>query len=415
MVARTPPLGSLKKGFKKGILPQIHHPLPLNPRESQQLLNSITTSFRKNLDKEHPWQSPDATEPTTRTALGRPFTLAKDTTHKHRPTDRHLESILSNPLFVQPKNVSQPSPTTLQLHKRHEVFDSAVSKGMMTTRRAAGYLAAVRQDIQLSTLDPQTGVAASGAGLRVLQWLRASGAESSLEFISDRSLMQNLMPFVFVEGLDEVAWTWLSRLGSQLSTLPKDAQAQHSLVCLLQSILQAQAFMSESTGSLDSGYATFLRANRTLPSEDPAALGGLKRYWATLSWASTVNAFLHPKPSAPLYEMFVDVGRPWKKDLDIAHLELHHPTNPNHSPAVKYLHDDRTLASASAIPQQRRGLSDKYSQRMVSFGADTVDRLKEIGEDKEASWVSEFMSRTFFAWNLRNMRGDTVDASTVPR
>ena len=43
----------------KGMLPPIHQPLPLNQREAQQLLNALTSSFRKNLDREHGWLPDD--------------------------------------------------------------------------------------------------------------------------------------------------------------------------------------------------------------------------------------------------------------------------------------------------------------------------------------------------------------------
>ncbi|KAK6078189.1 hypothetical protein SCUP515_04619 [Seiridium cupressi] len=400
MVARTPPLGSLKKGFKKSILPQIHQPLPLNKRESQQLLNSITSSFRKNLDKEHPWQHHDAAaESTSKVVPNSSVQLAKEIPQKHRPTDRHLESILSNPLFAQ-TNVADTPPTPTAFQHHHDVFDSAVSKGMMTTRRAAGYLATINKQLQSSTIDEPSAIAASGAGLRVVQWLRASGAENTLEFLTDQMFMPLLVRFMFVEGLEEVAWTWLGRLGAQLHALPKDSQTQHSIMCLLHVIRLGQAYKDHNLRStqisLDPSYSAFLRANQTLPSEDPAALKGLQRYWNNLSWSSTVLASQHQTPSAPLYEMFTDVGRPWKKHLDIAHLELHHPSSPSHASAVTYLHNNRVQDSADRLKT-----SAKYVERMVSLGTDTVNRLQEVGDQREASWVSEFMARTFFAWNVR--------------
>jgi hypothetical protein len=405
MVARTPSLGSLKNGLKQSIIfPRIHHPLPLSRRESQQLLNSITSSFRKNLDKEHPWQPSDATGPaSTSNSEQSPSTAMKDVAQSHRPTDRHLESILSNPLFAQPHAVTQETSNALQNH--HDFFESAVAKGLMTPRGAAGYLAAIHKDLKQSALDIPAGMAASGSGLRVVQWLRASGAENSLEFLHDHHLPPLLVRFVFAEGLEEVAWMWLSRLAAQLGALPKDAQMQQSLAHLLYVIKDAQAYMSTSTGlaqtSLDAGYSTFLRATRTVPSEDPVALKSLQRYWRSLSWSSTVDASLYQSPSAPLYEMFVDVGRPWKKHQDLAHLELHHPTHPDHASAVKYLHNDRVQETAARLKN-----SEQYVNRMVSLGADTVHRLNQVGENSEASWVSEFMSRTFFAWNVRPSRDD---------
>ena len=90
MVARTPPVNSLKKGF----LPQIHHPLPLNQRESQQLLNSITSSFRKHLDKAHPLQPQDASPSTSRASRLQTAVLnSKEALHDQRPTDLHLNKI----------------------------------------------------------------------------------------------------------------------------------------------------------------------------------------------------------------------------------------------------------------------------------------------------------------------------------
>ncbi|KAF7538372.1 hypothetical protein G7054_g3000 [Neopestalotiopsis clavispora] len=396
MVARTPPMASLKKGLKKSILPQIHQPLPLNKRESQKLLDSITSSFRKNLDKEHPWQHQEAFDP----ALKAMSVLAKDlprteAPQKHRPTDRHLDSILTNPLFAQ--GTAAGTTITAALQQHHDIFDSAASKGMMTTRRAAGYLAMVRKEAQFSG---PTALATSGAGLRVVQWLRSSGAENSLEFISDQMLMPLLVRFMFVEGLEEVAWTWLSRLGAQLQALPKDSQTQHSLVFLLQVIRLAQVdkdrALAFSQPSLDPSYSAFLRANQTLTVDDPSVAKGLQRYWSSLSWASTVHASRYQTPSAPLFEMFTDIGRPWKKSLDIAHLELHHPSKPDHSSAVTYLHDDRVRLNADKLKN-----SANYVERMISLGTDTVDRLQVVGDQQEASWVSEFMARTFFAWNLR--------------
>ncbi|KAI1859825.1 hypothetical protein JX265_010274 [Neoarthrinium moseri] len=402
MVARTAPLGSLKKGFKNSILPQIHQPMPLNRRESQQLLNSITSSFRRNLDKEHPWQHTDVAQPAASIITPDPsFTLAKNGPQKHRPTDRHLESILSNPLFAEPRTPVPQTSAAWQSH--HNVFESAVARGMMTPKRAAGYLAAISKEIGLSAVDIPASMAASGAGLRVVQWLRASGHENNLEFLADVNLVPILTRFMFVEHLEEVAWTWLARLGAQLGKLPKDAQTQRSIALLLSSIKKAQEYITVTTdltqGSLDSGYSAFLRANGTLPSEDPAVLHSLQGFWHTLSWSSTVNASKHGAPSAPLYEMFVDAGRPWKRHLDIAHLELHHPTSPDHISAVKYLHDRRIMESA-----ERRKAQEVYVKRMASLGTDTIARLKEVGEKDEASWVSEFMARTFFAWNLKPTR-----------
>ncbi|ORY65776.1 uncharacterized protein BCR38DRAFT_340228 [Pseudomassariella vexata] len=392
MVARTSVLNSLKKG----LLPQIHHPLPLNRRESQQLLKQITTSFRKNLDKEHPWQPSETPSPSRH---DHPTGNTKDTTQKHHPTDLHLESILSNPLFSHPRHDPVALNRAAPRHNPTDVFDHAVSRGMMTPRRAAGFLAAVKLDIEKSsTLDIEQGMAASGAGLRVVKWLRASGLENRVDFLSVpySGLMRVLVPFLQAEGLQEIVWTWISRLGVRLATTQVDEQAQ----LLMAQLLARTVIGSSMTGEglpLDTAYSSIIRANQTLPMENLAVANHVKTNWLRLSWKSTVEAWKHPKPSAPLFDLFVDMGRPFRQQLDLAHLELLHPSNPDHSSAVNYLHDNGRIARA--VEKAKANSSSKYPTRMIVLGTDTVSRLKEVGQNDEASWVKEFISKTFFAWN----------------
>lgn len=410
MVARTPPVNSLKKGF----LPQIHHPLPLNYRESQQLLNSITTSFRKHLDKAHPLQPQDASSSVSRASRLQTAVLnPKEALHEQRPTDLHLNTILSNPLFARPKRINerslQASTATERanaedvqafVEKSMYIFESAVAKGLMTPERAAGFLASIAQKINAQpalALEKRCLLGDTGAGLKVVQWLRASGQDHSLEFLDRTVLINRLAPFLFAEKLEEVMWNWLARLGAHIAASPADEAKRVALSNLMDQISLVRD-KDGLTVPLDEKLTSFLRMNETLPLENSAIERSIRTNWARLSWASTVDAWKWPKPSAPLFERFINVGRPWNKPLDIAHLELHHPTSPDHSSAVQYLHDDtRMQAIAERV---KSSTSDRLPRRVVSLGNDTIDRLKFLGQIDEASWVSEFLSRTFFGWNM---------------
>lgn len=410
MVARTPPVNSLKKGF----LPQIHYALPLNPRESRQLLDSITKSFRKHLDKAHPLQPQDASPSVARAnRLQTAVLTPKEAVHEQRPTDLHLNTILSNPLFARPKPIHdrpfQASTATERANaedvkafvdKSMYIFESAVAKGLMTPERAAGFLASIAQKINAQpALAPEKRclLGDTGAGLKVVQWLRASGQDHSLEFLNKTVLINRLAPFLFAERLEEVMWNWLARLGARIAASPADEPRRVALSNLMDQISLVRD-KDGLTVPLDEKLNSFLRMNETLPLENPAIERSIQTNWARLSWASTVDAWKWPKPSAPLFERFTDVGRPWNKPLDIAHLELHHPTSPDHSSAVRYLHDDtRMQAIAERV---KASASDRLPRRILSLGNDTIDRLKFLGQTDEASWVSEFLSHTFFRWNM---------------
>ncbi|KAI1825993.1 hypothetical protein F4861DRAFT_146253 [Xylaria intraflava] len=404
MVARTPHLNSLKRGF----LSQIHQPLPLSQREARRLLESITTSFRKNLDREHP---SEADEASTNTPAKLP---TPDSVENYHPTDRHLRAILSNPLFAHPRNADVNTPSVLTIRNDHfSVFDSAVSKGLMTPKRAAGFLVTVRS--QLSSEHPEDirqRMSVSGAGLRVLRWLRASGKENNLDFLNESALVRVLVPFLYAEGMQEVVWTWLARLSSPTTPLEFEINA-HALSELMTAVISEGIKPgSQFPTNLDESYATLAKANSMLPSQSPVTTFVVKKPWIRLSWASTVYALGRPKPSVTRFEEFVEMGRPLNVPLDLAHLDLHHPTTPTHTAAVEYLR---------LRPQLVKDVSDMKpwaQQRVLCLVLDAAERLKQTGKAAEEPWVERLRAAIYEKLNLGvlNLRwGDSVNSSTPIR
>ncbi|KAF2971058.1 hypothetical protein GQX73_g2506 [Xylaria multiplex] len=407
MVLRTPPLGSLKRG----LLPQIHHPLPLTKRESQRLLESITSSFRKNLDREHPWETGETS--TNTQASSEPGSTELLSTANHRPTDRHLRAILSNPLLALPHNGSVDASTHTSRNNPFEVFDSAVSRGLMNPRRAAGFLATIRSQLLAeSPNNLRQRMGASGGGLCVLRWLRASGQESSLSFLSDPALVRLIIPFLFAEGLQEVAWGWLAQLAArsnklELEITPGKASAQ-SLSRLMSAIIdESRELDSPSLTSLDPSFAALAKAKGIL-HENPACIAAIKNSWATLSWASTVDAVGRPKPSVARFENFVDIGRPLKLPLDLAHLDLYHPITPTHWAAIKYLQRRQHFV------QDMPNMKPQMQQRLLCLVLDAAERLNQTGQAAEAPWLERFRNAICEKLNLGILNiemGETLNSS----
>ncbi|KAI0395841.1 hypothetical protein F5Y17DRAFT_421661 [Xylariaceae sp. FL0594] len=395
MVARTVPCNSLRKG----ILSKIHQPLPLNQRESQQLLQSITTSFRRNLDREHPWQasgtSADAQVPEQASA---------QSTTRHPVTEQHLHTILSNPLFSRPRIVDpavSSSPNTLQKH--FDVFDSAVSKGLMTPRRATGFLATVRSEILAQSSD-NVGekTAASGAGLLVLRWLRSSGYENSFEFLEEPALVKLLVYFLYAEGLQEVAWNWLARIAAAQTAQhqPPDVKnPARAIFRLLSAIANESSGLTDNDhASLDGAYTALARANDIFPREGgAAAASALRGAWSEVSWTSTVKISEHPKPTTTLFESFIDIGRPFCLPLHSAHLLLHHPTKPTVQPAIDYL---SRLQSHSPIMSS---MGPRTQQHILCLVLDAANR---IGYRDGMDWLLRLKSDLLDQLNLGFLNAD---------
>ncbi|OLN97051.1 hypothetical protein CCHL11_02096 [Colletotrichum chlorophyti] len=383
----TKPLSSFKSA-----IPSIHQPLPLSSRESQKLLNVLKTSFRQNLDKEHGW-SPETAESSASNVSGKQPSFSHDS-HR-RPTDRHLRAILSNPLFksgVKPNNVAFAAPRDPM-----DVFDEAVSRGMMTRKAATGCLRTKRQQIlQSSALSVHDAMLASQAGLRVVKWLRSSGEERTLDFLNDQSFVQELMPFMVAEGLEEVAWVWADRMIRGEG--PSD---EHSKIVgsLLGTLVTAKSNVEDR--NLDTAFSAVLRADQTWKA-DPQLPQILLRPWRVLSWRSTVEAWKRPLPSAAMFESYVGtvnhLRRPMR--IDRAHLELHHPTNPNHERAVQLLQDDRLRLGDV---ESRNGLVT----RVIFMGMDAVSHLTRLGRTDEAESLLRLLQSRFSEelWQKHRARG----------
>lgn len=331
----------------------------------------------------------------------------------NHPTDRHLRSILSNPLFATAPVQSQlRMPRLAGTAVPSDIFDSAVSRGLMTARRATGYLVAVMRQLQseMAPADLRKRMAESGAGLRVLKWLQASRGGYNIQLLSYDAFVHHLIPFLVAEGLGETAWNWLYQLGGRVCASQTDTEAEQALSNVLNAILKTPKLADpEFSLSLDNRYSYLIRANRSLPVNNQAVSHHLRTAWTKLAWFTTVDASIRPKPSALLYEMFIDIGRPWDLRRDIAHLELHHPVNPDHTQAVEFLR--QLLPFEIAEADTDRPEHKNVAKRLNSLASDTVSRLEHVGLDGEASWVKEFMSRSFLTWNIHK-QVDSLDERT---
>ncbi|ERS97023.1 hypothetical protein HMPREF1624_06350 [Sporothrix schenckii ATCC 58251] len=459
----------------KGMLPKIHHPLPLNEKSRKKLLDTLTTSFRKHLDREHGLGDDHAesavaaakktvTQPSTKAAdaptaatpIGTP-----SSSPRHRPTDRHLRAILSNPLFTYDQLASRPnlppsvtraapgaaantpntpnapgiltaaaplssalahpSTTNAETAQRDpmDIFDWAVARGLMTTKRAAGCLLAKRREaVQSSHALAKTFMADTGAGLRVLQWLRASGLERDLSFVADTQFTSVLVQFLAAEpAMEAVVWQWIARLQqnqdgpAQVEVRARNAPAYRvgSAAFVLDALVKAKAGGADT---LDDAYRTMSQAAADLPAAATASSASTASTaaavqntivwpWFELSWMSTLKAWNLADPSPALYDGFARImdsdPRP-SVLIERAHLDLRHPTKPSPAPAQALLDNDTLLTSVlrHRMPAEPpMGRRPAHAARIVSMGLDTVRHLAFVGQSDEAQRILHRLQRKF--------------------
>ena len=394
---KTKPLGSLKS-----IFPPLHQPLPLNKRESQQLLDALTKSFRRHLDREHGWVTEDRpillpSAPTLTYAPASPGPLKHPKLNDRRPTDRHLRAILSNPLFAYDTKSQIKKPEGRVGRDPADVFKEAAARGLMTTKRAHGYLLSVRKDVrQSASLSMTEGLRASGAGLQVVQWLKSSSKERDLSFLDNVPFTNVLLQFMVADGLGDLAWSWLDRL------LIRDGAAILTRTSPSSTLLDAIVRANTEEIELNDAFEAILRGQDMFKVHE-ASSTNLHTAWSTLAYRSTVNSWRHSKPPADLFEKFVAIriGQPMR--LERAHLNLHHPTNPDPVQAMAFLQTpslwSHTLTKVvDAFESKRAGDKDhrpvpNYVVKLTSLALDTVRHLTERGQAEEAQKILSFASQ----------------------
>lgn len=377
----------------KNLFARYHEPPALSETQSQKILNSLKTSFRDQLDLEYG----------TSHAPNRPRSPSKSAPQGHQRQDeapvrrpaaqRHLKTLLSNPLFsYQQKPATYILPPTGAPRDPLDVFDHAVSKGLMTLQAATGILIAKREQLQSNGADSST-LASARVSRRVIGWLRSSGSDSTLAFLENRAFVRELMPFLVNEGLEEVAWEWLARLLSPTHvTMSMETRRNHTSTLLTRLVrLKSQP----QDKGLDSAMLALVHARDTF-SSSPLLPDLLLAPWRALSWLTTVKSYTHSKPSLGAFDAHMETSERLDSPVEIekAHLCLYHPTKSDPAPALQLLKDRQLLTrfASSTYGQSMTKASDELSW-LVALGNDTVNYLARVGRKDEARELVGILQR----------------------
>ncbi|KAL2173414.1 uncharacterized protein P884DRAFT_265013 [Thermothelomyces heterothallicus CBS 202.75] len=382
---KTRALGSLKDLF-----PRLHQPLPLDKRESQRLLDTIKASFRKQLDEEHGWTVSDSGKDSPRLKLATVHsrTGTVPSTAPARPTDRHMRAILDNPLFTRvevPKR-KEESANSLDAHKA--VFRKAVSRGLVTLNTAQGFLMHIES--VAFRLRPENTAADgpwlrnqlqdTGAGLLVLQWLRSSGQERDLKFLTNANFTNILARFLVAEGLDDVVLMWFERLlkpGSE-RTEPEFQTAKNLLGRLV---------YAKQARNLESAYTTILKA-AAIAEEKSCPPAVVKYAWCILANETSMHHDKQTMPPAHIYDAFVALGRKLNPGAQfMAQLSLRHPVEPTSGPAVEFLQSK----SAWRVNDAQNPVTLRYLRHVHRLAVDTAQYLTQTNQAEEASRLFNFV------------------------
>jgi hypothetical protein len=336
---------------------KLHPQFPLSPRESQQLLAVLTTSFRAHLDRAHP--SPENRQSAkSRGSNGQRSPSPARVPSSHASATQHMDSILTNPLFaVKPKRSASESAAVDVLRDPAGWFVDQVAAGAATLPKAAMCLGLLD-----SAPNPTPRLHHGKSTASVLaEWLRSSGLEESRAFVdlhtSSRDFgskaMDKLVALLFAEGESAAPWRWFIRPHEQ--RVKETRLAPKKVATFRQSLLWRMVAAPENQ-SLDEGLAIFMQAFRM------AEVDGLETSYTALRPAgahlvnriiSTPNHSIDPDR----YQAFLLSSRRWLGNWGQAvesMLWLHHPMQQSAKPGLSFIQDPAGAATHVRGPSGRQ-------------------------------------------------------------
>lgn len=386
----TKPAASLRTLFAR-----YHEPPSISQQQSKKLLDGLKDSFRKELDREY---GSNGDKSTTVTASATAPTPSSSHSNRHSAANQHLTSILSNPLFSYNKNSALPTfPTPMPAPKRDpmNVFDHAVSRGMMNLNAATGCL--MTKQNQMTAIEPQSDASAnSDVALRVVRWLRSSGAELKLNFLDNRPFVQALVPFLVAEKMDDVAWEWVTRALYDTPGAVGEEKRISRASFLLAQVVRVKS--QPQYGNLDAAITTILQAEELLQG-NPLQSRLLVLPWRSVSWLSTVEAYSRTVPSEQLFDAHLETAKRLRQPLLVeqAHLHLHHPTHPSYIPAMEFFKNKeqlrrlvQNLSADAAAGSKSVGISP--GSWIAYLGHDTINFLTKLGMKNQAQDITDLLT-----------------------
>ena len=379
---------------------KLHPQLPLSPRESQQLLSLLTSSFRAHLDREHPLGPAESSQkrPIPRPSLSNdqrgPSPIGA-TPSSYASATQHIDSILNNPLFaVKPRRRGSESAALDVLRDPRTWFVNEIAAGSANLSKAALCLEVLEKTPSegLSRLRDRKGLATTLA-----DWLKTSGLDTSKRFVdmcigkSGRGsrFLDRLLALFLAENETTAPWRWFIRSNEQRV---KETGLNTAKIVTFRQQLLAKMASAEANADLTRGLAVFMQAFRVVENAGyESAYSILRSAGGHLVNRISTNIDQGSKVDAELYQSFSLSSQRWLGAWSRAvesMLWLHHPLQRSATPGLQFIQDSAGAVAHVKSSQSRRNF-------VVQLCLGVARQLLEEEKFAEAQSVMAFTKEHF--------------------
>lgn len=199
----------------KSFIDKLHPQLPLTTKESQRLLTALTSSFRKHLDEAHPTSSAEDEQKARPAAVGVPKPQTRTWHSSATYADKHLASVLTNPLLVKGGKRLDYTSAKVALAKDPskdpiELLEEYQQQGAATVPIATLCLQTLLDKLKVLTPEEKLArVQEIEPGRRTFLWLLENGFHNTSHTADSLELQDLLVYFLTKEGREQNIWQWL--------------------------------------------------------------------------------------------------------------------------------------------------------------------------------------------------------------
>ncbi|RAL15401.1 uncharacterized protein BO97DRAFT_306181, partial [Aspergillus homomorphus CBS 101889] len=377
-------------------LKSLHPPLPRTPRQSKQLLNALTSSFRRQLDREYP---------STRASTLDKLDVSEEQSPRNPEsssyaTDKHLQTILENPLFrVKPPKEARAIRSERDSRVAKEpmvVFEELAAAGNVTEADLRNCLTSQLLILSgnFSGTEFVRAMKDSRTASRIASWWSASDSQSR-RLLFHSEITPLITKFLVAENMQNMALDWLRSLAQQDIGGTNGQLTQRPARLWFSGLLNDLVLAEARYGrGIESAMRLYVSArSMSTPSGDLVIENGV---WAPallsagghLGQLITQNEPEHSNGvSQDLYDKYIQViDTVAANSLLHACVCLHHPTQPDPMPYVKYA---RALQKG-----QVESWSRLRREHFMRAGFTAIRILFDKNLVRDATWLARYMQKT---------------------
>lgn len=390
--------------FFRSVVRKIHPQLPLTQRECQQLLNLLNTSFRSQLDREHPAGPSETPLPSTTTQIVK-VDGDRRLPSSYDSASEHIDSILSNPLVAT--RPQRRASDYAEAHVREDPlawFLDQVALGTANIAKAS-FCIDLLQKLQTKTNGPRLSTSNTDQkpASVIAEWLRTSGTETSESFIILNSpppsrsaeptqLLDKLVPMLLEEGNHAPLWRWYLYRPEQDIESDRNIKSHSSQVAIFKARLLKN--MIRCARTRDEAFSIFLRAYEVTGADkqlaSAAELRSLQAAGGTIL-AEQISADTQAPCAPELYDSFTLSTHAWLAGwgpIARAMLCVYHPTHPDPQPGLKLIRDPDEILRLPKV-------KDSGKKLLVRLCLGVIQQLTREEKVADAQVAMEFIKEHF--------------------